>query len=218
MTTLSLIRVSAFSLCLSFAPLSLVDPQAEVNGTVTDVSGARISGASLRFAQGEREVWARTSPDGIYSVRLHPGTYEVQARSLGFCPMRRGSFILDPGATATLDFELPTCAFDDAKKPFLEEELPAPEFPKIVPLLQYGRRKSNSMIEYTGFFDQGKYFRPVFTYNLWTVRANTITYDSAARLLTAKGDVVSQDGRTATPASFIQIHLGEPTEIVKIVP
>jgi hypothetical protein len=216
----SIVSVISLLLFLQFAPVSLGKPQADLKGKVTDVFGSRIADASLTLSRGRLEISVRTSADGTYSLRLEPGTYEMRVRGLGFCPMRRASFVLDPGAKATVDLELPTCAFDNARSPFSEEELSVQNLRRTAPLIQYGARKEkeDATVEYAGFVDQGKYFRTIFTDDLWTVRANKIEYDSVTRVLIADGDVTWQDGQTTRSAKSLELHLGKPTEVIKIVP
>ena len=80
----------AFSLvCLLLVGLVAVGQRvtSEIQGTVTDPSGAIVQGASVTVRQMETaQRWATlTDGSGVYHVAgLLPGTYEVQVRHSGF--------------------------------------------------------------------------------------------------------------------------------------
>jgi hypothetical protein len=136
--------------------------------------------------------------------------------SLGFCKMRRSSFILERQTQVLLDFELVLCPSHYDSLPYKEEQLPSIDATGLQPLVQFGTRKEHGTTEFTGFVQQGKYIRPVFTYNLWTLRANTISCDRSMRTISGDGDVIWQDGQTTKPAKHIQISLRNPLEILKM--
>ncbi|HEX2607129.1 MAG TPA: TonB-dependent receptor [Flavisolibacter sp.] len=74
-----------------------------IRGTVKDVSGNTLSGASITL-QGSSKGTS-TGSDGSYSLSVNPGTYTVQASYVGFA-MGRQTVTVGAGASATADFIL----------------------------------------------------------------------------------------------------------------
>jgi hypothetical protein len=167
--------------------------------------------------EGQHKFEIQTSPDGTYSIHLAPGLYAVKAMSPGFCTMGRSSFIIENETRAQLDFKLVLCAFDSPRAPYDEEQLPSIDASGLRPLVQFGCRKEHGVIEYTGHVQQGTYVPPVFTYNLWTLRANSITYDPRMQILTAEGEVIWQDGQTTKTAKHVRILLHNPPKVTEVL-
>lgn len=89
------------------AQTSIVSSSLE--GVVTDPSGARVPGATVRARdlQTHRERDAVTSTEGMYHLsELPAGTYEVSVAQPGFARYIHTGLILPVGATAHLDIAL----------------------------------------------------------------------------------------------------------------
>jgi hypothetical protein len=140
---------------------------------------------------------------------LESGTYRVEVTFLGMCRMTRAPFLLRAGANLPMDFVLVLCPTDTSWRPYEEEQLGSFGRSGLPALVQYGSRKERGRIEYVGLIQQGRYVRPVMTYDLWTLRANSIIYDRANATIIGEGDVVWQDGAATRNGTYIQIDVGE---------
>ena len=83
---------------------------ASVNGTVTDASGGRISGASidLKSAATGLHRTTRTDPSGVYEITPLPvGAYSISISQPGFRPVTIDKIDLLAGAARTIDATLP---------------------------------------------------------------------------------------------------------------
>lgn len=78
----------------------------EITGTVTDPSGAAVSGATVQIgnaATGFKQS-AKTGDTGLYRFTVLPlGTYAVEVQASGFGTTQRTGITLTAGATATVD-------------------------------------------------------------------------------------------------------------------
>lgn len=79
--------------------------ETRIQGTVTGEDGRPVSGAAVSFVDTDRGVF--TNDQGRYTIVVLPGTYQVQAVSLGFAAVTQ-SVTVASGQTVTLDFRLPT--------------------------------------------------------------------------------------------------------------
>src|SRR5438876_1503753 len=84
-------------------------PTGEINGTVTDPSGAVLPNASVRLANiatgARREV--NTNGSGLYSFpALLPGTYTISVEQPGFQKQVRSDITIQVHQTARVDFSL----------------------------------------------------------------------------------------------------------------
>ena len=80
-----------------------------VNGTVTDISGAVVTGAKVTATNVETNVQTSTvtNNDGVYSIRfLQIGHYRVSVQSQGFAVQTYGPFALEADQTAKIDSRL----------------------------------------------------------------------------------------------------------------
>src|SRR5690348_12963584 len=89
------------------------EQRVEVNGTVTDVNGARVPGASVEIITKERKQVVLTATDGTYAIQLEPGTYQIRVSKFGFCDGHRGAFALKKKSQITFDFQLLVCGIND---------------------------------------------------------------------------------------------------------
>ncbi len=78
----------------------------EITGTVTDPSGAAISGATVQIGNTDTgyKQSTKTGETGLYRFTVLPlGTYEIEVQASGFGTTRRTGIALTAGATATMD-------------------------------------------------------------------------------------------------------------------
>jgi hypothetical protein len=98
------------SVTLAFLAASLAFAQnAAIQGLVTDVSKAAISGATVTITNVATQTarTASTNGEGFYTVPLlPPGSYRVEAANPGFASQKVNEIRLETGQTARLDFEL----------------------------------------------------------------------------------------------------------------
>src|SRR5256885_83305 len=93
----------------SLAPLSAQEITAAIVGTVTDPSGAPISGASVTATDTERgTVWtAKTNDAGVYNLpRVPVGNYTVKVSAPGFQTAVHPPFTLVLNQTAPIDVQM----------------------------------------------------------------------------------------------------------------
>ena len=84
-------------------------PTGEITGTVTDPSGAVVSGAliTLTHRSTNKQRSVRTNTDGIYDLpALAPGGYDLKVEMLGFSAQVRNDIELQVAQVARLDVSL----------------------------------------------------------------------------------------------------------------
>src|SRR4249919_105266 len=104
-------KLSVFVVGLGLALTANVFGQAsaingEITATVTDPSGAAISGATVQIGNTDTgfKQSTKTGETGLYRFTVLPlGTYEVEVQAAGFGATRRAGIALSAGATATVD-------------------------------------------------------------------------------------------------------------------
>jgi Carboxypeptidase regulatory-like domain len=103
-----------FSACLvslvGVSRLSAQGATATIQGTVTDMSGAAIPGASVQVRNTGTGVAETTATDSAGRFRvpdLGVGSYEVQASQAGFSTVVHRGITLTVGAQSVVDFALP---------------------------------------------------------------------------------------------------------------
>src|SRR5436305_5854963 len=78
----------------------------EITGTITDPSGAAVSGATVEISNADTgfKQSAKTGESGLYRFAVLPlGTYEIAVQAAGFGPAKRTGITLTAGLTATVD-------------------------------------------------------------------------------------------------------------------
>src|SRR5438445_13725869 len=93
----------------SLAPLSAQEITAAIVGTVTDPSGAPVSGASVSATDTERgTVWtAKTNDSGAYNItRIPIGSYSLKVGASGFQTVTHAAFTLVLNQTARVDVQM----------------------------------------------------------------------------------------------------------------
>src|ERR1700728_1633477 len=81
---------------------------AQLTGTVSDRSGARIQNAAVDFHndQNGTSLHFITDGAGFYSAAVPPGFYTINISASGFQAMERAGVPLDVAETTTLNFTL----------------------------------------------------------------------------------------------------------------
>ena len=82
---------------------------AGVSGTVTDASGAVISGATIHMKAAETGIveTRQTNADGFFAfVNLQPGHYDLEASQSGFSTFRQTGILLDVDSAKVLNIKL----------------------------------------------------------------------------------------------------------------
>jgi carboxypeptidase family protein len=207
---------------------SAAPKQAEVKGTVTDTSGAGILGASVAFARGGQSVTVKTDSYGTYRALLEAGSYEVSVKASGFYEMRRGPFILREGTDTKFDFQLVDVVISDRVVPadssrprtalrdpynYQEQRLDVIAPNGLRPLVLFGGREERAgSVTYAGLLRDGKRLPVVYTYDLLTVRCETLTYFPKDGSVQGTGNVVFEDGERTQRGSKIEISFrdGKP--------
>ena len=100
--------------CLGLALLSNCFGQAsgingEINGTVTDASGAAIAGATVQATNPDTgfKQSAKTVDSGLYRFSVLPlGTYDLDVQAAGFAAAHRTGIVVTVGALATVNVAL----------------------------------------------------------------------------------------------------------------
>ena len=95
--------------CLLFAPASRAQSTASLSGTVTDQTGATVSGADITVRSVETGAvrTAMTDSAGSFQISALPiGQYEVRAKKEGFAEGVRKGIQLVVGQGATADIEM----------------------------------------------------------------------------------------------------------------
>jgi len=110
-------------------------PDAHLTGTLTDPSGATVSGARIT-AQPEGDAAAKpfttdSAPDGTYSLALPPGRYHVVLTKDSFVT-REARLTLQPGESRVLSFRMELASLSSSvlvtgqAAPIISEQSPAP--------------------------------------------------------------------------------------------
>lgn len=188
-----------------------------ISGKIYDHAESTVVGALVIFESTAEHQSTRTLEDGTYSIDLSPGVYEVRVPRNGFYRMRRSPLLVKNHSLTGIDFQLVVEISDTDALQYSEEELNIANLP-IRALLQFGKRSEHGVVEYKGISEQGSYIRPVFTYDHWTLRADTLTYDPGTMTLSGAGSVIWQDGKTTKNVRHLRISLGNPPRIPKIEP
>ena len=200
---------------LLLVPLSVGSKEAvatKIEGVVVDITDARIWNATLTFGTGNRDYRTKTQPDGTYSIELKPGTYSVKAESHGFCTLRRSGFVLQKHTAVQFNLQMWVCPTEVDFVRYIEfEEVPHTH---LKPLVLYGEsdfRSGQQLFKGPNTFNDGtghyRQYPAIFTFNLLTVQAKEIKYDSTKHLLSASGNVRWGDTNDSGTGENVQFKL-----------
>jgi hypothetical protein len=196
--------------------------EAIVTGNVTDVSKAVVPNALVRIAGNEGTFSMQTLSNGDYVIKAPPGTYEISVSLPGFCKGRRAPFSLKAGAEVKFDFELLVCPIVDyvyvpshdglpATPPKLRDRYQDEQLPTIGPgglrplVLFGGREEKGDLTIYSNLTLQDWHFPVVYTYDLLTIKADSLTHSRSDDSITGTGNVVFQDGKGTRRGSSIRV-------------
>ena len=101
-------RTLVLSVLLSLALLGQA-PTGQINGTVTDPSGAVVTGAAIQITNTATNLKRETTTnqEGLFSLPvLPPGLYSLQVDAKGFPKQNRDNLELQVGQVARVDFKL----------------------------------------------------------------------------------------------------------------
>lgn len=219
----ALAKVALLGLWLCSASPAATAQQSEVKGMVTDGAGAGVVGASVVFTRGGQNVTVRTDSYGAYLASLPPGTYEMSVRASGFYEMERAAFNLSEGSEAEFDFELLVAVISDPAflnrgeplqprnltfhDPYnYQEQRLSALVTHLRPVVLFGGREAqDDSITYTGLFRDGKHLPVIYTYDLLTVKSQTLTYFPKDGSIRATGAVIFKDGEHTQHGSKIEV-------------
>jgi hypothetical protein len=200
---------------LLFAPIPTQSQEltARVGVILTDINDARIVNATVIFKKRSKvEFTAKSQDDGTYTLDLRPGTYTVQARSRGFCTMRRGEFRLTDRSSVQFESQMWVCPSDMRFVESVElEEAPGT---RLKPLVLYGKEEVVGKVRrFTGpdAIDDGtrhgRQYPAIITFNLVTLSADQLVYNAPSRIIIASGNVSWRDGSRSGTDRTVKIKL-----------
>jgi hypothetical protein len=103
-------RLTLFAIVLALSPLVRAQaPTGQITGTVTDPSGAVVSGATVTATNNATNARRQTATneDGLFSLpALPPGNYQLQVEASGFPKQVTEGLELQVGQVARVDFAL----------------------------------------------------------------------------------------------------------------
>jgi Carboxypeptidase regulatory-like domain/TonB-dependent Receptor Plug Domain len=92
---------------LAVFPVFSQETTGSIEGTVTDASGARVPGATVKIVGAAFTRTVTTSTDGFYrAIQVPPGTYKVTVTATSFNPASAESVSVVLGQSTPLDFSL----------------------------------------------------------------------------------------------------------------
>lgn len=103
------IALCAAAVLLSGSPACFAQASSGVTGTVTDSTGAVVSGAAITITNNETQTTANavSSSSGTYAVSgLNPGRYTVTVTAPGFSKLVKDQVNIEVTVTSTIDFSL----------------------------------------------------------------------------------------------------------------
>jgi hypothetical protein len=201
-----------------------------VKGKVVFMGAEGLNDAIVHFANEIKDNSVRTNDAGEYSIVLKPGKYHAWAKT-EFSGGERSAFILEGNEKVEMDFDVSNCGTEYAvgappagPQPgpssacgYYAEELKAIEGSGLQPYVLYGsRRVENDLIQYSKVpVPESWPYREVpvvFTYDLLTIKSDSLTYNVKDNFVVATGNVIYQDGKTTQhlPKITISFVNGEP--------
>lgn len=197
--------------------------------SVSDANGAVVVGAQvfLRGPSGTNRTV--TSESGEYRIALFPGVYDLEIEpGLGFGTLKRGPFRLREGKRYALDFEvyareISVEKYDDNKS-YVYDDVPFGEmqFQDVVlsnseiktGKVAFGKstRKHKTIVYTTPLLgtssDSKRRPRTAFTFNLFSIEADSIEINLRNHIITAKGDpLIEENGKRTQKAGTIKLFV-----------
>jgi hypothetical protein len=177
---------------------------------MTDPTDAVIQGAKVTFESEQVKKTVITSGAGIYETDLPLGDYTMTVHVAGFRPYRRPLFRVTAASGLTFDVTLSVASTCDlVVVPATPQNLAAAEkefclHEDVFPISSRNGAPFQLYIRYVKHMDiAGRYTYtgqkipnedPVFVaYNLFSLRADRVTYDEKSGMIEASGNVVVVD-------------------------
>ena len=89
------------------------DDSVTVRGSVTVEGDGEIPGAWLRFSHGDVSLYTKTGRDGLYEIKLEPGSYDIRVQHTGFRVKDIKGVEFKRGSVTNLDFTLNVGVYAD---------------------------------------------------------------------------------------------------------
>jgi len=204
------VSISVATALLFFCPASFGQSATQnrtfhVSGTVTDSAQAASRGAAIRgvevvFEGGQLSTTVTTNAAGIYEADLPLGIYSMTAQGLGFWPYRRGLFEVMAPMTLGFDVTLRVHGSCDSitfgnlspeERSAAQERECNPERDFTIP--SKGREEFRLSIQSRSRSARGlshSYTDALVAYNLFTLRADNVSYDEKQQTIEASGRVL----------------------------
>jgi hypothetical protein len=206
-----------------------------IKGTVRDSAGAAIreTKVAITFKSAKLSQTVSTNEAGFYETDLPLGVYTMTADALLFRAYRRPEFRVVSPINVSLDITLPREARVVRDQCCSRPTVVAPpsaitsydgDFFSVPsedgsPFRLYSsyvkRIRSDCHYDYVGD-NEPPYDDPVFVaYNLFSLRANTASYDMGSRTLEARGNVVVEDetGKHTAGSMTFRFDNGRVTQL-----
>jgi hypothetical protein len=204
---------------------------AQVRGTIADPVGALVPGAEVTFdRQGSQNV-VTADDAGFYSVDLPPGDYTMTVKFRGFKTYRRPLFRALAATIVVFDvaLQIGRCGdmvivpsteehIEEATRSCRQEDrFPAPSSDGVPfeVLISFGVRSDRGNVHIYER-EARPSNAPVFVaYNVFSMRADKVTYDTKVEILQASGNVLVQDesGERHVGSISLRIADGRATQI-----
>jgi hypothetical protein len=234
---LAVLLSCAALLAQSAAPAA--QPQiVQVHGTITDPLEAVVGGVKITFENKRLATTVTTNSLGVYEINLPLGDYTMTVRGpTGFRSYRRPLFHLV--SPATLDATLlvgDPCGeriiVDSSGAPVTEQDIkaateacrheelvsiPSGDGLQLELSIRYGSRtRIGDVCSYVGEKTQ-QYQAPVFvTYDLFSLQADTVTYNLQTQIVEASGHVIAVIESAATQSSRSMMFKIENGRVVQV--
>jgi hypothetical protein len=172
-----------------------------VTGTVTDPSGAVITGAKITATNVATNVDTsdQTNKDGVYSIRfLTVGQYKVTVQSPGFAPQTLGPFTLESGQVAKFNAKL---GLEGAASSVTVNE-------GLIPLLNTENAELGTTLDTTAIENiplSGRNFQELALYTPGAISTAPTTFGGADGIERTNigGSVLSVNGNRAQTNNFL---------------
>lgn len=201
-----------FAIPVLAAPV-LMAQTAQVAGVVLDENGSAVPSAKVAFEGSGGSIRVGTDQGGVYRAELKPGSYRVTSSKAGFCTLKRPALRVADVARIRLDLRLRVCATEnlihmkDGKYVGESDSVVEPDKSETLEISAPGGENNEVMIHFCTRAQSGhritygacpqtdkrKIQVSVF-FNLTTIYANELTFDTEGSELTLRGDISIFEG------------------------
>lgn len=213
------------SLLLLLLPILSFAQTAEINGRVTDPSGATVPGVSVTVTSletGQSRIVATNDAGLYFHPLLQPGTYQLKLDRQGFKTLVRSGIRLETGQSARIDLAMEVGAVSESIEVTSEAPLVSLNDSTVGRVMEHVRvsslplngRNALSLVTLTpnvrfhasspsGFADRGSTLA-VFSVNGSPAGANNVTLDGTTNLNSRLGDINVNPGVDAVEEFKVQ--------------